>query len=185
MIDSLLEPKPLPEWLLDIFPNHGDRLINDSRAVAAGSEGVVSEGQRNGTLTSLAGTMRRRGMSEAAIVGALIQQNIDKCDPPLPDDEVRDIAHSVARYTPVETSESRFHRTDLGNAKRLVALHGQDLRYSFPRKTWLVWAGIHWDPDNTGEVSRRAKDTVLAMYELASQLDDPDARAALAKHAAT
>ena len=73
----MIEPQPVPAWLLDIFPKRGDRLINDSRAVAAGSEAMLSEGQRNGTLTSLAGTMRRRGMSEAAIVGALIQQNIE------------------------------------------------------------------------------------------------------------
>ena len=34
MIDTLLEPQPMPAWLLDIFPKRGDRLINDSRAVA-------------------------------------------------------------------------------------------------------------------------------------------------------
>jgi putative DNA primase/helicase len=122
-------------------------------------------------------------MSEAAIVGALIQENIDKCDPPLADDEVRDIAHSVARYTPAETSESRFHNTDLGNARRLVALHGQDLRYCFPRKTWFVWDGIRWDPDNSGEVSRRAKATVSAIYAAAAVETNEDRRKGLAKWA--
>ncbi len=104
MIDSLLEPKPLPEWLLDIFPKRGDRLINDSRAVAAGSEGVVSEGQRNDTLTSLAGTMRRRGMSVAAIEAALLAENAARYNPPLPEDEVRRIARSVGRYQPGDVS---------------------------------------------------------------------------------
>ena len=69
MIETLAEPQPLPAWLMDIFPKHGDRSINHNHQ--------ASEFPRNNTLTSLAGTMRRRGMSEAAIVGALIQKNIE------------------------------------------------------------------------------------------------------------
>ena len=55
---------------------------------------------RNNTLTSLAGTMRRRGMGEEAIYAALAVVNTEQCVPPKDDDEVRRIAHSVARYEP-------------------------------------------------------------------------------------
>ena len=34
-----------------------------------------------------------------------------------------------------------YHPTDAGNAKRLVARHGADLRYSYVHKTWHEWAG--------------------------------------------
>ncbi len=44
--------------------------------------------------------MRRRGMSPEAIEAALKQENRARCNPPLPDDEVREIARSVARYAP-------------------------------------------------------------------------------------
>jgi len=58
------------------------------------------EGSRNVTLASFAGTMRKRGISESAICVALLEENKAKCDPPLPDDEVRAIAKSVSRYEP-------------------------------------------------------------------------------------
>jgi hypothetical protein len=51
-------------------------------------------------LTSLAGSMRRRGMSAEAIAAALMAQNAQHCHPPLPEREVRAIAESVSRYAP-------------------------------------------------------------------------------------
>ncbi len=77
-----------------------------------------------------------------------------------------------------------FHLTDLGNAKRLVAHHGQDLRYCHPWKRWLTWDAVRWCPDKTGAVQALAKDTVLGIYEEARAEPDPDRRPALAKHAA-
>jgi hypothetical protein len=32
-------------------------------------------------------------------------------------------------------------RTDLGNARRFVRAHGEDLRYVHVWKSWLVWDG--------------------------------------------
>ncbi|MGI8800623.1 MAG: AAA family ATPase [Solirubrobacteraceae bacterium] len=63
---------------------------------------VIAAGDRNSTLTSLAGTMRRRGMSEAAIAAALAVTSRESCDPPLDDRDVRTIARSVGRYEPGE-----------------------------------------------------------------------------------
>lgn len=74
------------------------------------------------------------------------------------------------------------HLTDLGNAKRLVARHGRDLRYCAARNTWLVWTGTHWCIDDTGEVARRAKETILALYADAATLPDAE-RVALVRHA--
>ena len=75
------------------------------------------------------------------------------------------------------------HRTDLGNAQRLVALHGNDLRYS-TAFGWLCWDGTRWAIDDTGEAERRAKDTVGQMYRVLPAIEDTDKRATLAKHAA-
>ena len=61
--------------------------------------GAIQEGQRNATLASLAGTMRRRGMSQEAIEAALLTEN-NRCQPPLPQNEIKAIAQSVARYSP-------------------------------------------------------------------------------------
>ncbi len=62
----------------------------------------IAAGDRNKELTSLAGSMRRRGVSQAAIEAALLTENAERCKPPLPDDEVQGIAHSVARYPPAK-----------------------------------------------------------------------------------
>ncbi len=58
-------------------------------------------GERNTTLTSLAGSMRRRGMEQEEIAIALLAVNQRRCRPPLPEGEVQAIAANVARYQPV------------------------------------------------------------------------------------
>jgi len=102
----------------------------------------------------------------------LVQAGADRFDLVAPG-EAQDAAEALNRT---------FMRTDLGNAERLVARHGRDLRYC-QALGWFVWDGGRWAPDETGEVERRAKQTVRAIYDEASRATDPDERAALAKHA--
>jgi putative DNA primase/helicase len=73
--------------------------------------------------------------------------------------------------------------TDQGNAQRLVARHGQDLRYCHAWACWLVWTGKRWRRDGDGEVMRRAKETVAAILQEAQTLPEGDERRALLKHA--
>ena len=75
------------------------------------------------------------------------------------------------------------NRTDLGNARRMVRLHGADLRYCGAWKRWLIWGGTRWSVDDTGAVERRAKDTVSQMYLDASSMGDGQERTALVKWA--
>jgi Bifunctional DNA primase/polymerase, N-terminal/Primase C terminal 1 (PriCT-1) len=75
-------------------------LEPDRPTPATSANGCISEGQRNSTLVSLAGTMRKRGMSPGAIEAALLAENTDHCTPPLPELEVRRIAKSVGKYPP-------------------------------------------------------------------------------------
>jgi len=55
-----------------------------------------------------------------------------------------------------------FPFSDLGNAERLIARHGTDLHYC-RQLGWLVWRNGRWQPDETGEVMKRAKKTVRAI----------------------
>jgi hypothetical protein len=85
---------------------------------------VIPEHTRNVTLTSLAGSMRRRDASEEAIYAALVVVNREQCKPPLPDGEVRRIAHSVVRYPPAgETSEESERGRVSGDHSSLSSLH--------------------------------------------------------------
>lgn len=63
---------------------------------------TIPEGSRDATLASLAGTMRRRGMSETAILRALQEENAARCKPPLPEADIERIARSIAAKPPAE-----------------------------------------------------------------------------------
>jgi putative DNA primase/helicase len=57
---------PLPDWLLNLWPKQGSH--SQPPQEANGDEPIL-EGQRNTTLISLAGSMRRRGMRPESIEG--------------------------------------------------------------------------------------------------------------------
>jgi hypothetical protein len=88
-------PAPIPEWLLLKITSPVARHSGNTSPTER-----IPQGQRNQTLTSLAGTMRKRGMTQEAIEAALLAENLNRCDPPLADVEVRAVAQSVARYSP-------------------------------------------------------------------------------------
>jgi putative DNA primase/helicase len=100
----------VPEWLIELVSKP-----SSTAAASGGGEGDLSlVGERNNTLTSLAGSMRRRGFSEAAMQAALVVFNIERCDPPLPEREVAAIAQSVAKYQPAAiTAEFQFGSASL------------------------------------------------------------------------
>ncbi|MGH2934975.1 MAG: DNA primase family protein [Gaiellaceae bacterium] len=88
--------------------------------------------------------------------------------------------------TPVDapaTGADGFRLTDVGNARRLLALHGDDLRFIHTWRRWLVWDGRRWALDDTGESVRRMIDTVRRLAATAAAIDDADARKALMRHA--
>ena len=97
-----------PAWLLDLI-----RKSARGKAPAA-LPGTIPHGQRNNTLTSLAISMRKSGMSEDAILAALLEENRTRCDPPLDEEEVRQIAASIGKYEPSANSD------EIGLVKRLA-----------------------------------------------------------------
>ena len=86
---------PLPAWI------HKLQTSENGNNEAKRHQGpTISKGKRNQALLSYAGTMRRRDMEQEEISAALLVMNEKRCDPPLPESEVRGIAASVCRYTP-------------------------------------------------------------------------------------
>jgi len=171
----------------------------------------IPQGTRNATLCSIGGSLRRRGLSEPAIAAALRVVNAERCQPPLPEAEVNGIAASVGRYAPPPQAGTPvpppgvppvapasvpvappvhtppplppLPSTDYGNAERLVAAHGADLRYCTDSAKWLVWDGTRWAEDLTGEVMRRAKHTVRGIYHEAREGHDFERRQSLERWA--
>jgi putative DNA primase/helicase len=95
----------------------------------------------------------------------------------------RNIEYGRRPISSQASSAPAFNLTDLGNAERLVARHGDDLRYCHPWGKWLAWDGRRWAVDATGEVERRAVETVASIYTEAANADDKDERKAIARHA--
>lgn len=105
--DPLTEPLPelpvAPEWLMALAFPDAPQSRQDAPGPRGNGEGhhdPIQEGGRNAALASLAGAMRRKGMTPAALEAALLVENAERCRPPLPDAEVRAIAASVGRYAP-------------------------------------------------------------------------------------
>ena len=96
-------PAPAPEWLRQALraPEPRRNATTTGATTGATAHGdAIPEGKRNPELASLAGSMRRRGMDEAAIAAALQVTNTARCQPPLPEREVDAIAQSIGRYAP-------------------------------------------------------------------------------------
>lgn len=83
-----------------------------------------------------------------------------------------------------ETSkyEKEFALTDFGNCERLSKLHGKTIRFCFEYNKFLTFTGKRWEIDNSGEVERRAKETVRDIYRQAATVIDDEPRKALIRH---
>lgn len=113
---------PAPAWL----PTRTPERRSASQPVAD----AVIEGGRNSYLTSRAGVMLRAGMSEAAIVAGILEENAARCRPPLDEKEAQKIAQGVARRYPAgplahspTTTKTRFEigsHAEMG--ERLVSI---------------------------------------------------------------
>jgi hypothetical protein len=91
----------LPEIIL--LPDFLTEFLKSSRTKTKKEDSIseiISVGTRNTTLTSIAGSMRKKGISEAGIEAALLVENKIRCEEPLPEDEVLRIAKSISRYEP-------------------------------------------------------------------------------------
>jgi putative DNA primase/helicase len=175
-----------PVWLIELAAKRTTKPRQPSL-----ESRPIPEGQRNSALTSLAGTIRRRGMTQEAIEAALLEVNRRQCMPPLSETEVTRIARSVIRYEPIPSMRvspqraalAHFNLTDLGNAERLVNRYGDILHYCYERKRWLIWNGKVWEWDAGNKIAALAKLAVRNIYHEAGDEPDEKKRKEIASHA--
>ncbi|MGP0063307.1 MAG: phage/plasmid primase, P4 family [Isosphaeraceae bacterium] len=74
-----------------------------------------------------------------------------------------------------------FPHTDTGNAERMVARHGRNMRHCHPWKKWLHFDGRRWAVDDTAAIRRMAKATARKILAEASTVEDKEHREALVK----
>ena len=167
------EPLPLPDTLLRLLKEQTPNISEHRN----GHEGMIKAGTRNTTLHQIGSAMRARGALLENIETALLLENQARCKPPLPDYEVLRIAASAGAGDP----STLFRLTDLGNAERFVAQHGQDL-FWVREWGWLVWDGTRWQKEPEAML-RLAVETVRTIYRQAAEAEDAEQRKALADHA--
>lgn len=172
-----------PEWLINI----AKASKNGNKPVVKRKQGeAILEGQRDATLISMAGAMRRQGADQAAIEAALLEINTRQCKPPLPEHQVLEKAKSAARYEPRPNTDQvpHFNLTDYGNAERLAKQYGDIIRYSPERKMWLIWNDKVWEWDLGGvRIAKLAKKAARNICHEAADENDDDQYKELIKHA--
>ncbi len=171
---------------LKVRKGHGSKRTEVLEPEQSGTTKLqtTSEGGRNTALTSLAGTLRRRGMPADLMRSVLLTQNQLVCKPPLPEDEVERIASSVGRYEPQPSADIATTLTDTGNAERFEQNWKDCLRYVPKWKRWLLWDGTRWVKDDSSHVVELAKETARRIYEEGVGLPDENVRISIAKHSA-
>ena len=85
---------------------------------------------------------------------------------------------SVARQ-----GQQSYRDTDLGNARRFVDQHRENVRYCPQMGKWFIWEENHWRLDDTDEILRLARKTIESMWREAEAVASIRQRLVLKKWA--
>jgi len=165
---NVKEPtKPVPCTILSFQPDHRinpsdldavctpdyDGAESGKKSSATEIPEKVTDGERNTILTSLAGTNRRRGIGSDIIYTLLVAVNEARCNPPLPDNELRIIASGITRYQPSDPLSGKDGTKQAPplpahTMKREIVLHSDQL------ERLLIASMIANGCANMGQVAR-------------------------------
>jgi hypothetical protein len=152
-VRTLDHAEECPAWLLA----DEDAL----RRSTAATRDIIPEGERDSTLASLAGSMRRQGMQEPEIRAALVVANHDRCRPPLAERDVERIAASISRYAPALRNQMPRIRWQRGSDVELRPIVFRD-------KPLLQADAFHLVAGRKGQ----GKGTLLARFATSVNLGD-------------
>lgn len=101
-LDETAEVAVAPDWLIS--------LVTSEDVHAPEDEGTIPEGKRNDTLHKHAIDLLYAGMQAHDATVALICFNRLKCVPPLPDEEVKALVESAARFVQTHPKKNQSKR---------------------------------------------------------------------------
>jgi putative DNA primase/helicase len=176
-------PGECPEYL------HSQRG-RGSAAVRLQMDGTIPEGERNATLTRVAGLVRTLGLGEEEILTVLRSQNATRCNPPLSEEELLVIASNIAKYPPARTNGTvagghpvleallQFPMTDVGFGQMIAFYLAEQVKYNHTAGKWLIWDQHFWKMDEVDEITLKVIDTISAFRRAVDLITDDDDRAA-------
>ena len=92
--------------------------------------------------------------------------------------------HTLTTRLSEAESAAEKSLTDGGNARRLVASHGHEIRWVPHENNWIIWNGTRWQPDVNGEIMRRSMATARdILVEASLKGMQQNISAEMAKHA--
>ena len=102
----------MPDWLLKMLiaePEPKQTVTKGRRPTDTKTTVMyIEEGRRNDRLTSMAGSLWKKGLSKEAVYAELKVQNKSACKPPLPEPEVLAIVDSITNnYAPGNSSQAQ------------------------------------------------------------------------------
>ena len=168
-----VELQMIPDWLLAVLDEHPKKAR--ALSVVTKLPECIPEGTRNDRLFRLACSFRGKDMTVDEIEAAVSAVN-QRCHPPLPENEVKAIVASAAKYTP-----GMPDTTDAANAYRFENLYRDKVRYCKSLDTWLIWDGKRWRKDDTYQVIELALKVADVIRVEAEAATDTGARQLLAK----
>ena len=136
----------------------------------------IPDGTRNETLIRYAGQLRNKGLAESAIESYVLIANRGRCDPPLDESEVLQIAQQYAGQA-VQLPEDGAHEHDIANGKlfaiawrrQLLFVHDTNVWLSFDRNSgWLKTA------PKSEEAAAKEAVTILRKKAADAYAKDPD-----------
>lgn len=211
VVDTTEPLADVPEWLYD-------RLVIKNETAAVEDNEInetvepKTEGGRNDYLFRFGASLRAKSLTYDELVPVLRARNNARCQPPLPDEEVLQIAESVIKYKagatgagaaktkeieekigPIDDLPEIFltaSLTDAGNAECFVAKFKDDFRFcrlaasqSKLSKGFFHWTGIYWAEDTWHETTSAAVAVAEARAKIAPQAPVKEDRVSLFRHA--
>jgi putative DNA primase/helicase len=174
-------PDSLVTWIKE---QHEHAMADEQHAGMSGKK--IKKGERNNALFKNACKLRKSGLSQSDALTDLLVINNSMCEPPLEEPEVHEIIESAYSYPSSHSGlqdlidkPDMLSHTDLGNAQRLVAAEGENIRYCWENKKWYVWNDKMWSKDESGAIYRKAMQTTKGMLHEAADLKDEDERTLL------
>ncbi|MEI7650230.1 MAG: phage/plasmid primase, P4 family, partial [Methanomicrobiales archaeon] len=97
--------------------------------------------------------------------------------------KVRARAKAGAENQTVPTVKAPYALTDAGNAERLIAQHGDSIRYCATFTSWYLWNGDVWVRDDAGRMLLIATDVARSIHREAAEAPTADSSRALSRFA--
>ena len=138
----------------------------------------IKKGYRDATIYKQSCVLRKNDVPYD-VAESKILTIAHNCIPPFPEKEaVKCLKSAFSRFKPKPKNP-----TDVGNAERLIATYGNDIRYVYEYRSWIHWDDNIWVTDENGHMDRLAKQVAKSIFLEVEDEQDEDLKKRLAHHA--